>query len=94
MLKTLKKTNIYYLNCILIGKVVTENIGDAFQYNYTLASGLNPKTYGVTIDLQVCYLAGEFCKTTSLLKAANVKCSSTTRRKKRRRRSITEYVLK
>ncbi|XP_063408925.1 uncharacterized protein LOC134692405 [Mytilus trossulus] len=71
-------------------KVVTENIGDAFQYNYTIATGLNPTTYGVTIDLQVCYLAGEFCKTTSLLKAANVKCSSTTRRKKRRRRSITE----
>ncbi|VDI67222.1 Hypothetical predicted protein [Mytilus galloprovincialis] len=72
------------------GKVVTENIGDAFQYNYTLATALTPNTYVVTIDIQVCYLAGEFCKTTSLLKAANVKCSSTTRRKKRKRRSITE----
>ncbi|VDI49869.1 Hypothetical predicted protein [Mytilus galloprovincialis] len=74
------------------GKVVTENIGDAFQYNYTLAAGLNPNTYVVTIDLQVCYLAGEFCKTYKLLDAANLKCSSM-RRKKRRRRSITEPMV-
>lgn len=85
------KGNVLFIS-FYSGKVVTENIGDAFQYKYTLAAGLNPNSYVVTIDLQVCYLAGEFCKTYKLLDAANLKCSSM-RRKKRRRRSITEYVI-
>ncbi|VDI73733.1 Hypothetical predicted protein, partial [Mytilus galloprovincialis] len=71
-------------------KVVVENIGDTFQYNYTLSSGLNP--YIVTLDLQVCYLATQFCSKFMLLEQSSIVCS-TLKRKKRRRRSITEPLV-
>ncbi|CAG2239680.1 unnamed protein product [Mytilus edulis] len=71
-------------------KVVTENIGDTFQYNYSLTSGFDPSKYAVTVDLQVCYLADEFCSTFRLLDATSIGCSSTTRKKRRSKRSTTE----
>ncbi|CAG2204570.1 unnamed protein product [Mytilus edulis] len=70
-------------------KVVTENIGDTFQYNYSLTSGFDSSKYAVTVDLQVCYLADGFCRTYTLVDATNIACMSTTR-KKRRRRATTE----
>ncbi|XP_063408918.1 uncharacterized protein LOC134692399 [Mytilus trossulus] len=71
-------------------KVVTENIGDTFQYNYSLSSGFDPSLYAVTVDLQVCYLADEFCSTFRLLDATSIGCSLTTRKKRRSKRSTTE----
>ncbi|CAC5398334.1 unnamed protein product [Mytilus coruscus] len=72
-----------------IGKVVTENIGDTFQYNYSLTSGFDPSLYAVTVDLQVCYLADGFCRTYILVNSMYIACPSTIR-KKRRRRATTE----
>ncbi|VDI76849.1 Hypothetical predicted protein, partial [Mytilus galloprovincialis] len=70
-------------------KVVTENIGDTFQYNYSLSSGFDSSKYTVTVDLQVCYLADGFCKTYVLVDYTDFACSSL-KRKKRRRRATTE----